>query len=163
MQMKQHAIAPPPCGGFTLVETLVVVALLAVVVLMGDSIVRSVAGAGSGRCPRKGARVDARLCAQRGFASRRSRDRMPDRCGEALPGRRATVRHGPHRLVLRLGGTGGSRRHSYVAARPSLASIGEHCGYADESDVHAARGSVDRHFPQFRHCAACAIESDSGR
>ncbi|MFM0483809.1 GspH/FimT family pseudopilin [Paraburkholderia strydomiana] len=31
--MKQHAIAPPPCGGFTLVETLVVVALLAVVVL----------------------------------------------------------------------------------------------------------------------------------
>ncbi|CAD6529777.1 hypothetical protein LMG28727_02576 [Paraburkholderia kirstenboschensis] len=31
--MKQHAIASPPCGGFTLVETLVVVALLAVIAL----------------------------------------------------------------------------------------------------------------------------------
>ncbi|WOD18505.1 GspH/FimT family pseudopilin [Paraburkholderia kirstenboschensis] len=31
--MKQHAIGLPPCGGFTLVETLVVLALLAMIVL----------------------------------------------------------------------------------------------------------------------------------
>ncbi|CAB4049723.1 GspH/FimT family pseudopilin [Paraburkholderia phenoliruptrix] len=32
--MKQHAIASPPCGAFTLVETLVVIALFAVIVVM---------------------------------------------------------------------------------------------------------------------------------
>ena len=32
--MKPHAIASPPCGAFTLVETLVVVALLAVMLVM---------------------------------------------------------------------------------------------------------------------------------
>jgi type IV fimbrial biogenesis protein FimT len=34
MQMKQHAIASSPCGAFTLIETLVVIALLAVIVMM---------------------------------------------------------------------------------------------------------------------------------
>ncbi|WMY07676.1 GspH/FimT family pseudopilin [Paraburkholderia phenoliruptrix] len=32
--MKQHAIASPPCGAFTLVETLVIIALFAVIVVM---------------------------------------------------------------------------------------------------------------------------------
>ncbi|MDR6420425.1 type IV fimbrial biogenesis protein FimT [Paraburkholderia phenoliruptrix] len=32
--MKQHAIASPPCGAFTLVETLVVIALFAVIAVM---------------------------------------------------------------------------------------------------------------------------------
>ena len=100
------SLCRPRYRGFTLVETLAVVALLAVIAVMATPsfVAWHVRDQVDARA--KALAVDACLCAQRGVTPRRTRHRVPDRRGAALSCLGAAVRQWRHRLVMRLGRAG---------------------------------------------------------